>query len=162
MVLIIGQYESAEIAGEDLDYILDDREEHLVSLFDAAVVVKGEDGKVRIERKIENAVSMGAWGGLLIGGVLGLVYPPALLEIGAIGAATGAVVGHLSKGMSSADIKLLGETLDATGAALVIAVDASSADRTQSIMGRATAVSATPVEANATDIDAAIEEAANA
>jgi uncharacterized membrane protein len=157
--VIIGQYDTVEDAIEDLQYVLGDRDERLYATFDAAVVSKDEHGKVRIVRKHESPVSMGAWGGFVVGAVVGLIYPPALVEVGAIGAAAGAIVGHLTRGMSSSDIKALGDSLDAATAALIIAVDSASAERTRSIMGRASSISETPVAASTTDIDEAIEEA---
>ena len=160
--VIIGQYDTVEDAVEDLGYVLDNRDEHLYSFFDGAVVSKDENGKVSIVRKHETPVSMGAWGGLVVGAVVGLVYPPALLELGAVGAATGAIVGHFSRGMSSGDIKELGDSLDEAKAALIIAVDEESAAVTQSIMGRARSITVKPVAAKSSDIDAAIEAAAKA
>ena len=160
--VIIGQYNTVEDAVEDLGYVLEDRDEHLYAVFDGAVVSKDETGHVSIVRKHETPVSMGAWGGLVVGAVIGLVYPPALLELGAVGAAAGAIVGHLSRGMSNADIKELGDSLDAATAALVIAVDSESAGITQSIMGRAQSITVKSVAAKASDIDAAIEQASKA
>ena len=160
--VIIGQYDTTEDAVEDLGYVLESRDEHLYAFFDGAVVSKDESGNVGIVRKHETPVSMGAWGGLVVGAVVGLVYPPALLELGAVGAATGAIVGHFSRGMSNSDIRELGDSLNEATAALIIAVDSESADTTRSIMGRARSITVKPVTARASDIDAAIEQASKA
>ena len=160
--VIIGTYPNEEDASTDLDYILDEREEHFASMFDAAIVSKDDDGRVRIDRRYETPVSMGAWGGLVVGAIIGLIYPPILLELGAVGAATGSIVGHLWKGMSRGDVKELGDSLDSSRAALVVAVESSSADQARVRMGRATSITEKQVAARTADIDAAISEAAEA
>jgi len=164
VTVIIGNYGSVDDASQDLDFILAEREEHLISTFDGAVVSKDEDGHVRIVRKHETPVRFGAWGGMVVGGLIGLLFPPLplMLQAGAVGAAAGSVVGHFWKGMSRTDIKDLGEALERDAAALVIAVDSASADETRSIMGRATGVTMREVGATATQIDHAIAEAADA
>ena len=158
--VIIGHYGSIEEASQDLDYILEEREEHLIATFDGAVVAKDDDGQVRIVRKHETPVRFGAWGGAVVGAIIGLAFPPLLIEMGAAGAVVGAVVGHLWKGMSRGDINELGEALDKDTAALIIAVDSGSADVARSTMGRAHSVTECKVAARASDIDKAIAEAA--
>jgi len=158
--VIVGQYASVEEASEDLDYILQEREEHLISVFDGAVVAKRGDGMVRIVRKHETPVRFGAWGGAVVGGILGLAFPPLLLEAGATGAIVGAVVGHLWKGMSRSDIRELGDALEADSAALVIAVDSETSEAARGAMGRALRLTECTVAARASDIDRAISEIA--
>lgn len=158
--VIIGHYGSIEEASQDLDYVLQEREEHLISTFDGAVVAKDVDGQVRIVRKHETPVRFGAWGGMVVGAIIGLAFPPLLLEMGAAGAVTGAIVGHLWKGMSRSDVHELGEALEKDTAALIIAVDSGSADVARSMMGRARSITECEVAARAGDIDQAIADAA--
>jgi uncharacterized membrane protein len=158
--VIIGQYGSVEEASQDLDYILQEREEHLISTFDGAVVSKDDTGQVHIVRKHETPVRFGAWSGAVVGAVVGLAFPPLLLEMGAAGAVVGAVVGHLWKGMSRSDIHEMGEALEKDSAALIIAVDSDSADPARSSMGRARSITECKVAARASDIDQAIADAA--
>ncbi len=158
--VIIGQYGSIEEASQDLDYILQERGEHLIATFDGAVVAKDDDGQVRIVRKHETPVRFGAWSGAVVGGVIGLAFPPLLLEMGAAGAVIGAVVGHLWKGMSRSDIHDVGEALERDSVALIVAVDSASADAARSCMGRARSLTECEVAARASDIDQAIADAA--
>jgi uncharacterized membrane protein len=158
--VIVGQYGSIEEASQDLDYILQEREEHFIATFDGAVVAKGEDGQVSIIRKHETPVRFGAWQGAVVGGIIGLAFPPLLLEMGAAGAVVGAVVGHLWKGMSRSDVHAVGEALATDTAALIIAVDSGSADAARSSMGRARSLTECEVAARASDIDKAIADAA--
>jgi|tagenome__1003787_1003787.scaffolds.fasta_scaffold20973673_2 uncharacterized membrane protein len=103
--------------------------------FDASVIAKGEDGKVRIVRKHEQPTRHGAAVGLgwgLAVGVTALLFPPVgigLVTAGATGAVVGGVAGHASGGMSRSDLKDLGEVLDAGQAGLIAVYAANLADQ---------------------------------
>ena len=76
--------------------------------FDAAVLERGDDGKVKVVDKHEQSTRHGAWTGLAIG-ALAAVLPGIGLGVGAaVGAGIGAVTGHLKNGMSNDDLKELG------------------------------------------------------
>jgi uncharacterized membrane protein len=88
--------------------------------FDAAVLERGDDGKVKVADKHEQSTRHGAWTGLAIG-ALAAVLPGIGLGVGAaLGAGIGAVTGHLKGGMSNDDLKQLGETLDKGQAGLIV------------------------------------------
>ena len=103
--------------------------------FDAAVIAKDEQGKVRIVKKHEQPTRHGAAVGLgwgLAVGVVAVLFPPVGIGIataGAGGAAVGAVAGHATGGMSRGDLKELGEALDAGQAGLVAVYEANLADQ---------------------------------
>jgi uncharacterized membrane protein len=103
--------------------------------FDASVVAKNEDGKVRIVKKHEQPTRHGAAVGLgwgLAVGVAAVLFPPVGISIagaGAAGAAIGGVAGHASGGMSRGDLKELGETLDAGQAGLIVVYETNLADQ---------------------------------
>jgi len=70
------------------------------------------------------------WG--LAAGVVGVLFPPVGIGIAgasAGGAAIGAVVGHAQGGMSRADLKELGDTLDAGPAGLIVVYETNLADQ---------------------------------
>ncbi|MGH8867962.1 MAG: DUF1269 domain-containing protein [Actinomycetes bacterium] len=103
--------------------------------FDAAVIAKESDGKVRIVKKHEQPTRHGAAVGLgwgLAVGVASVIFPPLGIGVaagGAGGAAIGAVAGHASGGMSRGDLKELGETLDAGQAGLIAVYETNLADQ---------------------------------
>ena len=103
--------------------------------FDAAVIAKDADGKVRIVKKHEQPTRHGAAVGLGWGvavGVAAVLFPPVGIGIagaGAGGAAIGAVTGHVSGGMSRSDLKDLGEALDAGQAGLIVVYETNLADQ---------------------------------
>lgn len=103
--------------------------------FDAAVIAKDADGRVRIVKKHEQPTRHGAAVGLgwgLAVGVVAMLFPPAglgLVAAGAGGAAIGGVAGHVSGGMSRDDLKELGETLDRGQAGLIVVYETNLADQ---------------------------------
>lgn len=103
--------------------------------FDAAVIAKDADGKVSIVKKHEQPTRHGAAVGLgwgLAVGVTAALFPPVGIGIataGGAGAAIGGVIGHATGGMSRADLKDLGEALDAGQAGLVVVYETNLADQ---------------------------------
>ena len=123
----VGVYDSVSDADADYDLVKDlHTKEDLIDAYDAAVVERRADGKVKITRKHETPTRVG---GVLGGGVglaTGLVvalFPFAAIGGGLLAVATGggavlgAVAGHAAAGMSRQDLKELGEHLDAGQAA---------------------------------------------
>jgi uncharacterized membrane protein len=105
--------------------------------FDAAVIAKGDDGKVAIVKKHEQPTRHGAAHGLgwgLAAGAVAALFPPvgilgALAVGGGAGAAIGAVSGHVSGGMKRDDLKELGEVLDEGQAGLIVVYATNMADQ---------------------------------
>ena len=102
----------------------------LIDTFDAAVIGKKENGKVKIYKKHEQPTRHGGWTGAgwgLATGVVIALFPAAAIGTGllagttAIGAGVGALAGHASGGMSRSDLKERGEELDVGEAALIVA-----------------------------------------
>jgi uncharacterized membrane protein len=126
----VGIYESKDDAVADYEAVKDlHTEAGLVDAYDAAVIEKRADGKVKIAKKHETPTRVG---GVLGGGVglaTGLVvalFPAAAIGAGLLatttagGAVLGAVAGHALAGMSRHDLKELGEELDNGNAGLVV------------------------------------------
>ncbi len=70
--------------------------------------------------KHEKPTQHGAWTGIAVGAVVGILFPPSLIGSAAVLGVAGGVTGHLWKGMSRSDVKELGELLDEGDAALVV------------------------------------------
>jgi uncharacterized membrane protein len=129
-MVYVGVYPSVEDAESDYQLVKDlHTEAGMMDAYDAAVIEKRTDGKVRITKKHETPTRVG---GVLGGGVglaTGLVvalFPFAAIGGGLLAATTaggavlGAVSGHAAAGMSRSDLKELGEYLDAGEAGLVV------------------------------------------
>jgi uncharacterized membrane protein len=129
----------------------------LIDAYDAAVVERRADGKVKIVKKHETPTRVG---GVLGGGVglaTGLVialFPAAaiggglLLATGGGGAILGAVAGHAAAGMSRSDLKDLGESLDSGQAGLVVVAVSDMEAKVQAAMKRAEKIEAKELKAD--------------
>ena len=143
--------------------------------FDAAVIAKDEDGKVRIVKKHEQPTRHGAavgLGGGLAAGVVAALFPPVGIGIaaaGGAGAAIGGVAGHASGGMSRGDLKDLGDALDAGQAGLVAVYETNLADQVAAnikaanrVVSRETDMAADQLAADMKRADAEMEKSEQA
>ena len=103
----------------DYDSLLELHAEKLVGTYDVALITKDADGKVHVE-KHEKPTQHGAWGGIAVGALVGVLFPPSVLGAAVIGGVVGGVGGHLRKGISRGDAKELGELLEGGEAALIV------------------------------------------
>jgi uncharacterized membrane protein len=164
--LIASQYALEEDALADYDAV---REVYMdldiIDTYDAAVISKDRDGKVRIVKKVEEPARQGAIGGLAVGlavGALVALFPAVALGAGlAIGGASGAVLGatagHVVAGMSRSDLKDVGELLDAGTSGLVVVAATDVEDRVEAAIQRGKDIAKKQVQLDAdglkTDID---------
>jgi uncharacterized membrane protein len=164
----IGVYDSKDDAIADYDAVHDLHvKANLIDAYDAAVIERKDDGKVKIAKKHETPTRVG---GVLGGGVglaTGLVialFPAAaiggglLLGTTAGGAVLGAVAGHAAAGMSRKDLKELGEQLDEGQAGLVVVGVSDMDAKIKSAMKKAKKVEEKQLKAD----QKAIEEDAQA
>jgi uncharacterized membrane protein len=155
----IGTYANRDLALGDYDVVKDLHWAGDVGSYDAAVITKDEGGKVHVN-KDESATRHGAWGGIAAGAVIGLLFPPAIIGSAVIGAAVGGVGGHLWKGMSRADVKELGEFIDAGEACLLVIGESNLQGVIDKTEFKADKSVQKQLDVNATDVDAAIKETA--
>ena len=97
--------------------------------FDAAIVERGADGKVKVAKKHEESTRHGAWTGLAIGALAAILPGVGLVAGAAVGAGIGAVTGHLKGGMSNDDLKQLGTVLEKGEAGLIVIYATNMADQ---------------------------------
>ena len=157
--LYAGEYESVEDAKADLETLKELHREHLVGTYDAAVVTKNEEGKVKIVDKIEKPTQHGGWAGMAVGAAMGLFFPPGLLVGGLLGAGAGALIGHLEGGMSRSDVKEVGEMLDDSEAALIVVGEATMERAVDDATKRAKKELKKEIRADAREMERAVDEA---
>jgi uncharacterized membrane protein len=129
-IAYVGVYPRVEYAQADYELVKKLHDDlGLIDAYDAAVIERRADGKVRITSKHETPTRVGGVLGGGIGLATGLVvalFPFAAIGGGLLAATTaggavlGAVSGHAAAGMSRHDLKELGEHLDADQAGLVV------------------------------------------
>ncbi len=163
-IAYVGVYDNVSDADADYQMVKDlHTKAGLIDSYDAAVVERRADGKVKITKKHETPTRVG---GVLGGGVglaTGLVlvlFPFAaiggglLLATTAGGAVLGAVTGHAAAGMSRHDIKELGEHLDAGQAGLVVVGVSDMGAKIERAMKKARKVEAKELKADTAEIEA--------
>jgi uncharacterized membrane protein len=155
--LFVGDYESVDDAKADLEALKELHREHVVGTYDAAVITKTEEGKVKIVDKIEKPTQHGGWAGLAVGAVLGLIFPPSILVSGLVGAGAGALVGHLEGGMSREDLNEIGKTLDESEAALIVVGEATIERAVEEATERAKKTMKKEVRADAREMEKEID-----
>jgi uncharacterized membrane protein len=159
MFLYAGEYDDVDDAKADLKELKELHSEHLVGTYDAAVVTKNENGKVKIVDKTEKPTQHGGWAGLAVGAAIGLIFPPSILVSGLVGAGAGALIGHLRGGMSDSDLKEIGEMLDESEAALIVVGEATVERAVEEQTKRAKKELKKEVRADAKEMEKAIDEA---
>jgi uncharacterized membrane protein len=159
MFLYAGEYESVDDAKADLEVLKELHREHVVGTYDAAVITKTDDGKVKIVDKIEKPTQHGGWAGLAVGAAMGLIFPPSILVGGLLGAGAGALIGHLRSGMSNSDLKEVGEMLEESEAALIVVGEATIEQAVDDATKRAKKQMKKEVRADAKELEKAIDEA---
>ena len=146
-------------AQADYDVVKDLHAAGAVGTYDAGVVTKDDGGNVHVN-KDEMATRHGAWGGAAVGALVGILFPPAIIPMAAVGGAAGGVGGHLWRGMSRADVKELGDVIDDGQAALVIVGESTVEQAVDKAALKAEKHVAKELDVKPKDIDKAIREAA--
>ena len=159
MFVYAGEYESVDDAKADLEALKELHRDKLVGTYDAAVLTKNEEGKVKIVDKTEKPTQHGGWAGLAVGAAIGLIFPPSILVSGLVGAGGGALIGHLRGGMSNSDLKEVGEMLDESEAALIVGGEATIERAVEEATKRAKKEIKKEVRADAKEMERAIDKA---
>ena len=163
-IALVGVYDRIEDAESDYELIKDlHTEADLIDAYDAALIERREDGKVKIAKKHETPTRVGGVLGAGVGLATGLVvvlFPFAAIGGGLLAATTGggailgAVAGHAAAGMSRHDLKELGEELDAGQAGLVVVGVSDMGAKIEEAMKRAKKVESKQLKADTAAVEA--------
>jgi uncharacterized membrane protein len=150
-------YDNIADAESDFLAVFDLHAAKAIGTFDAAVIEKRDD-KVHVH-KAEKPTQHGAWTGIGVGAVIGILFPPSIIGTAIVGGAAGGVIGHLWKGMSRGDLKDLGEALDEGDAALIVIGESKVDEQIEKAVKRARKVLQKEVDADAAELKKEIEAA---
>lgn len=126
--LIVFAFDNEQNAFDVRDTLVRLQKQHLIVLEDAAVVVRKQDGKVKVKQAV-SLVGEGALGGAFWGMLIGLLFWAPWLGL-VIGAAAGALGGALSDvGVDDNFIKEVGNTIEPGHSALFLLVRDATPDK---------------------------------
>ncbi|MEV0227193.1 DUF1269 domain-containing protein [Streptomyces sp. NPDC050704] len=126
--LFVVAYDDLATANQVRDKLFALSKEHLVELEDAVVVERRDDGEIKLHQAV-NHTAVGAAGGALWGGVIGLLFLAPLLGA-AVGAAAGAAGGAVTDtGINDDFMKELSRNLRPGAAAVFALVKRAAEDK---------------------------------
>jgi uncharacterized membrane protein len=163
-LVYVGVYERLDDAKADYEAVKDlHTDAGLIDAYDAAIIERRADGKVKIAKKHETPTRVGG----VLGGGVGLatglaiaLFPAAAIGGGLLAATTGggavlgAVAGHAVAGMSRKDLKELGEHLDAGQVGLVVIAVSDMEAKVEREMQRASKVETREIKADTEQLEA--------
>lgn len=126
--LIVLAFDSESGAIQVRDKLIAMQKQHIISLADAAVVVRRQDGKVKV-KQVQSLVGAGALGGAFWGMLIGLIFwmPWLGLAMGALGGALGGKFTDI--GVDDKFIKEVGNTIEPGHSALFLLVVSATEDK---------------------------------
>src|SRR5262245_43442329 len=162
-IVFVGVYD--DVSDADADYELVKHlhtEANLIDAYDAALIERRADGKVKITKKHETPTRVGGVLGAGVGlatGVVVALFPFAAIGGGLLAATTaggavlGAVAGHAAAGMSRSDLMELGEHLDNGQAGLVVVGASDMGAKIEEAMKRAEKIEAKELKADIAELE---------
>jgi uncharacterized membrane protein len=162
MLVFAAQYGDIEEAINDFVGIKSLHHEKWIGSYESALFEKTADGKAKIINTDSSIRAFGATAGLVIGGVLGVIFPPSVLLMGATGAGVGALVGHFSGGMKRSAIKELADSLEEGQAGIVLVGEFTPDQGMDKLMKRAVKITKAQIDETAEELKKAVDEAAQA
>lgn len=121
--IIIAAFQEEDAADQALKTLKEAKKEKLISIDNAAVIRKDDDGKLHIKETADMGGGKGAGVGALVGGAIGLLAGPLGVAAGsALGAAVGGITAKLYDGGFKDDrLRQIGTSLE-PGTSAIIAV----------------------------------------
>jgi len=156
--IMVATYPDEQAARDDYQVVKEAHRRGLVGSYDAAVITKDSNGKVR-ENKDETSTRHGAWWGIAAGAAVGVLFPPSVIGAAAVGGVIGGVSGHLAKGMSRSEAKDLGDFIDPGQAGLVVVGESRVEQAISDAVTRADKQTAKELDVDPKDVDRIMEDA---
>jgi uncharacterized membrane protein len=154
--LYVARYSNEAEAREDYQLLVDLHAAGVVGTYDAAVVTK-DDHKVHVH-KHEKPTQHGAWTGIAVGAVVGIIFPPSIIGSAAVAGVAGGLIGHFWGGLSRSDVKALGDFLDEGEAALLVIGKSKLQHVLDRELKRATKSMEREIKADRKHVEAALED----
>jgi uncharacterized membrane protein len=150
-------YDDIPTAEEDYLAVFELHAAGVIGTFDAAVIEKS-DGKVHVH-KTEKPTQHGAWTGIAVGALAGIIFPPSIIGTAVVGGAAGGVIGHLRGGLSRGDLKDLGDELEEGAAAIIVIGESKIEEQLEKAVKRANKLIEKELDAEADELERELKAA---
>ena len=156
-LMVLGAaYAEVGDAIKDYEAMQDLHGEGDIGVYDAALITKEPSGAVVVSNMDSAGRNKPAGKGALVGAVLGVVFPPSVLGLAALGAATGAAAGRAKRHLRRYDMNEIGELLEPGESGIIIVAERITDDAKARLFPRALRKRSGEVEGDAAAIKAAI------
>jgi len=119
--LIVLAFDNEEGALDLRDKLLEYRKQRMLQLADAAVVIRSQDGKVKV-KQLTSLVGSGAFGGAFWGLLIGVFLAAPWLGLVAVAAEGAAISSLTDNGVDDKFIKKVGDTIQPGHSALFLLI----------------------------------------
>jgi uncharacterized membrane protein len=120
--LVVAAFADPEAAGQALDALQEFERAGTIDVIAAKVASRDADGKVDLREVGVHTTGVGATAGVVVGGLIGLIFPPTLLGGAILGGATGGVIGKLKHRHDRSELKQQIEETLPPGTSGVVAI----------------------------------------
>jgi uncharacterized membrane protein len=120
--LVVAAFNDATAAGQALDALEEFDKAGTIDIIAATVASRDDEGKVDVREIGVHTTGVGATAGVLVGGLIGLIFPPTLLGSAIVGGAAGGVIGKLKHRHDRSEMKQQIEETLPPGTSGVVAV----------------------------------------
>jgi len=128
--------------------------------YEAATVTKEMSGMLIVSNADASGRFRSSAKGAVVGAVLGMVFPPSVVGMAALGAAAGAAVGPVSRHLKRRDMKELGELLNPGESGIILVAESITDKAAAKLFPSSLRKKSIEVEGDAEAIKAAVREAA--
>lgn len=124
MELIVAAFTDEQGAARALEQLKQAKKEKVIGIRDAAVITRDADNTLHIKETGDMSGRKGAGVGAIVGGAIGLLFPPAVLGAAAVGAAIGGLGAKLhDAGFPDEQLKAIGSSLKPGTSAIVAVIE---------------------------------------
>ncbi len=156
--IMFAVYDSVDGASGAVDSLKAMDKSKAIDIIDAATLVKDDEGNTTVKQESLPTVKKGLGVGALIGGAIGLLFPPSILGAAAIGAGVGAGSAKLAQmALENEDLQQAAQDLEPGTSAFIAVVDNTWAKQLQAAITGYQRLAEHTLDAEASGIIGSIE-----
>ncbi len=150
--LVVAAFDDPQAADQALDAMIEFDKAGTIAVIAATVASRDADGTVTLREVGEHSTGVGATGGVIVGALLGLIFPPTILGAAIVGGAAGGIFGKLKHRHDRSEMKKeIEETLPPGTSGVVAIVENKWLEQLDRTLAAAERVSKQSVDAGTVD-----------